>query len=457
MSDAVSADLLSQLSPFIASRMGLHFPKERWGDLATSLTAAAREQGLRNAEAYVRWLLSSPVTRHEIETLASHLTVGETYFFREKGSFEALREQVLPELIGRRREDEVRLRIWSAGCCTGEEPYSLAMLLDGLIPDISDWNITVLATDINSQFLEIASAGVYREWSFRAIPPGIRERYFSPMPGGKMQLAQRIRRMVTFSFLNLAEDAYPSPLNNTNAMDVVLCRNVLMYFTPEHAARVATNLYGTLVQDGWLLVAPSEASQVLFKQFTAVDFPDSTFYRKTPVSAPPLVSVDEESQLHHKAVVVQEVPSLGEREDASPSSTVQTVSLIDTARALANRGELAEALSWCDRAIASDALNPAFRFLRAMVAQELGRLDDAAKSLQQALYLDADFIMAHFGLSTLSSKLGRHQQSQRHLRSALVLLERLEPDAPLPEAEGLTAERLIELIHSTIGGEDGES
>jgi chemotaxis protein methyltransferase CheR len=123
------------------------------------------------------------------------------------------------------------------------------------------------------------------------------------------------------------------------------------------------------------------------------------------------------------------------------------------ARALANQGELAEALSWCDRAITADALNPSHRFLCAMVAQELGRLDEAMKSLEQALYLDQDFVMAHFARGNLAARLGRHALSRRHFRSALSLLERLEPDVPLPESAGLTAGRLTEIIRSTLDGE----
>ena len=172
MSVVLSPHLLALLSQFIGSRMGLHFPQERWGDLASGIASAAREQGLRDAEAYVQWLLSSPLMRTDIENLARHLTVGETYFFREKRSFDILEEQVLPELIRLHRSVDMRLRIWSAACCTGEEPYSIAMLLDMMIPDLSDWNVTILATDINPRFLEIASAGAYGEWSFRAIPRG---------------------------------------------------------------------------------------------------------------------------------------------------------------------------------------------------------------------------------------------------------------------------------------------
>ena len=123
MSVALSPNLLAQLSQFVASRMGLNFPQDRWGDLANGMALAARAQGPKDAEAYVQRLLSSPLSRREIETLASHLTVGETYFFREKKSFDILEEQVLPELIRLHRGNDLRLRVWSAGCCTGEEPY----------------------------------------------------------------------------------------------------------------------------------------------------------------------------------------------------------------------------------------------------------------------------------------------------------------------------------------------
>jgi chemotaxis protein methyltransferase CheR len=122
------------------------------------------------------------------------------------------------------------------------------------------------------------------------------------------------------------------------------------------------------------------------------------------------------------------------------------------AQILANRGELTEALAWCDRAISGDVLNPTHRFLRAMVAQELGRLDEAKRFLEQALYLDQDFVMAHFALGNLTKRIGRHVLSRRHFRSALRLLQRLEPDAPVPESAGLTAGWLIEIVRLTVEG-----
>ena len=447
MSAALSPSVLSQLSTFIAGRMGLNFPQERWGDLARCIEAAARARGLRDATEYVQWLLTSPLSRREIEMLASHLTVGETYFFRDKRSFDLLETKVLPELIQARRNTTRRLRIWSAGCCTGEEPYSVAMLLDRMIPDVADWNVTLLATDINPRFLEIAAAGVFGEWSFRAVPPGIREHYFSSLHGRRMQIVQRIRRMVTFSLLNLVDETYPSVVNNTNAMDLVLCRNVLMYFTPDQAARVVGNLHGALSQNGWLLVAPSETSHAFLKSFSLVSFPDAIFYRKTERIEPlrlPEWHVPQEETPPARAPAAQWSVSRDITEMESPTLM---------ARRLANEGNLVESLAWCDKAVLSEPLDPAHRFLRAMVAQELGMLEEAMKSLRHALYLDQDFIMAHYALGTLARKLGRHALWRRHFRSARGLLERLEPDDPLAESAGITAGRLMEIIGSTADGE----
>ncbi|MHB0970456.1 MAG: CheR family methyltransferase [Thermoanaerobaculia bacterium] len=270
----------------MAASLGLHFPEERWADLERGVVSAAHELGHPDAETCARWLLSTTLTRSHTEVLASHLTIGETYFFREKETLEVFEQQIVPELLRSRHDGERRLRIWSAGCCTGEEPYSIAMLLDGLIPDASAWNVTILATDINPQFLRKAAGGVYGEWSFRGTPAWMRERYFKQRKDGRFELDAKIRSRVRFFHLNLAGDVYPSLLNNTNAMDVIFCRNVLMYFTAERAKEVSGNLYRSLVEGGWLAVSPTETSNILFSSFSAVQFPGVVLYRKIAGAAP---------------------------------------------------------------------------------------------------------------------------------------------------------------------------
>ena len=271
MTAKVSETLLAELSDFVGSRLGLHFPRERWNDLERGARAASRECAFRDdVERFIGRMLSSALTQNELETLASYLTVGETYFFREKSSLEVFEQKIVPELIRTRHGFGGQLRIWSAGCATGEEPYSLAIVLSRMIADLKEWKITILATDLNTRSLHKASEGIYTEWSFRDTPHWVRNTYFKANPGGRWGISPAIKKMVTFSYLNLVEDVYPSLLNCTNAMDVILCRNVLMYFTEEAIKKVIHRFHRSLADKSWLMVSPAEASQALFSEFASV-------------------------------------------------------------------------------------------------------------------------------------------------------------------------------------------
>lgn len=453
--------LLAQLSELLAGQIGLHFPRERYGDLLRGIGAAAREFGQASIEACIHWLLASPLSRREVEILASHLTVGETYFFREPRSFEILEEHILADLIRARRHADRRLRIWSAGCCTGEEPYSIAMLLERLIPDIEEWNITILATDINPGFLRKAAQGVYGDWSFRAAPPWLRDRHFRIKTNGRFEIRRPLRKRVTFSYLNLADDAYPSLSNNTNAMDVILCRNVLMYFTPSQAKMVADKLHRSLLQGGWLIVSPTETSSSVFSGFSAVGFPGAVLYRKAAGAEPRVIAAGHPAPLPLPEPLYLASPM--EPEEAPPPPPVRPAAApgdapcLEQARACANRGELAEAAECCEKAIAADKLNPACHYLLAAIQQELGQQDRAVQSLTRALYLDADFVLAHFALGNLRLARGRWREAERHFDTALSLSRAYPRDEVLPQSDGLTAGRLGEIIASVRSSLPGAS
>ena len=449
--------LLAAASEFVALRIGLHFPPERWRDIERGLEAAAREFGLADAETYARALLSSPLSHAQVEVLASHLTVGETYFFREMNSFAALEEHIIPELLRARRGAERRLRIWCAGCCTGEEPYSVAILLDRLISDAEAWNLTILGTDINPRFLRKAAEGVYGEWSFRDTPAWIRERYFTRRRDGRYELQPRIRKRVTFSHLNLADDAYPSLVSNTNAMDVILCRNVLMYFTAARARRAAENFRRALVGGGWLIVSPTETSNTLFAPLAPVQLPGVLVYRNAGEALPRAAAIELAQQVPRAIcppdpVAPPEDPAPAaaavESAAAPPQAPDDPGELARAARDCANAGRLGEALEWCAKAIAADRLNPAHYYLLATIQQEQGQLDAAAQSLTRALYLDADFALAHFALANLCLSQGRRRNAERHFANALTVLRARAQDEILPEADGLTVGRLAEIIAS---------
>jgi chemotaxis protein methyltransferase CheR len=487
MNPAIMATLLTPLAERLASSIGLHFPPERWADLQRGLGLAAGAFGCADAKTCAQWLLSAPLGREQIEVLASCLTVGETYFFREKRSFEVLEQQLLPELIAARRGRDQRLRLWSAGCCTGEEPYSIAMTLSRLLPDIADWQVTLLATDINPCFLQKAAAGVFGEWSFRETPDRFKKEYFRRVAPKRYEIADHIKRWVTFAYLNLVEDVFPSLTNNTNAMDVIFCRNVLMYFEPAQARRVMHNLHCALVDNGCLLVSACEASQGNGAGFAALRAPGAVVYRKTsarqaagvpeaepragepltpivfvapeppPVVEPPLVKASRPDPApaptpYEEALALFEKGLYAEAADqlvklvAGESPAPKALALL--ARACANQGQLGEALHWCEQTLTADKMNPGFHYLRATILQEQGAVAEAAGSLKRALYLDPNFVLAHFALGNLARNQSKPVEAAKHFQHARQVLCGLPPDALLPEADGITAGRLAEIIGS---------
>lgn len=477
--------LLSQLSELLSVRMGLYYPEKRWADLERGITAAAPALGVGSPETCVRQLLSTTWTRRQIEILASYLTVGETYFFREKNNFTILEEHIFPELLRTCAYSNRQLRIWSAGCCTGEEPYSIAMLLDRLIGHSGEWNATILATDINPVFLQKAAEGLYSEWSFRETPTWIKERYFKRRKKGHFEILPHIRKRVTFSYLNLAEDTYPSLTNNTSAMDVIFCRNVLMYFSPEWVQKIGQNFHRSLVNGGWLIVSPVEVSNHLFPQFKATPFPGTILYQKAKnqesqrsmieysasmadplsnasrVRAPALAQASffQDKEISFSMNGIQAEASSAVMNPPAQSAEARHIEitperhedldkLCRTAHYHANLGELAEAVKWCEKAIAANKLYPAAHYLLATIHQELGQVEIAAQSLMRTLYLDPDFVLAHFALGNLCLSQGRRHEAERHFDNALALLHSLPHDELPLEASGLTAGRLTEIIVS---------
>jgi chemotaxis protein methyltransferase CheR len=483
-----SESLLSQLSERVGAQMGLHFPPERWRDLEAGIQAAARESGATDVTAYARDLLAARLTQRQIDELAHALTIGETYFFRDPRSLKVLNDIVLPELIRSRRGTTRRLRIWSAGCCTGEEAYSIAIMLERLLPDFDDWQVTLLATDINARFLKKAAEGVYGEWSFRGAPDWLKEGYFKQVAPRRFAILPRIRERVTFAYLNLGQDVYPSLDTNTNAMDLILCRNVLIYFAPERAATVARNFHHALVTNGWLLVSAVETFAALREYFAANTFEGAILHRKRdaaaaalervaapvvapvqeeirrPVRQPAAVPIRREVSAKEKAVNSYEMAvALFERgrymeaaatlAQSTGGTAPNVASATLLARIYANLGELAEARSWAERAIAADRTDAASHYLRAMILEEQNLVADAFVSLQRTLYLAPGFVLAHFALGNLTLRQGKHAESARHFSNALDFLKNYGDDAVLPDSDGMAAGRLREMIHSIAPGD----
>ena len=280
MNAELSDELYTRFRDLLLTRCGLYYPERKRSDLAHGLNMALGSTSHRTlAELYADAVAGGPGW----EVLVAHLTIGETYFFRNGAQFDALREHILPELLERR--DTLRtLRLWSAGCATGEEPYSLAILLSELLPRDHSWNASILATDINPVFLARAREALYGNWSFRETPDEISTCYWAEEQG-RWRLRSDIRRMVSFMRLNLAEPCFPAITNGTSAMDIIICRNVTIYFDEATTRQIAERFFSALTPGGWLIVGHAEPQASVYHQFEVYNYPNTVVYRK-PLDAP---------------------------------------------------------------------------------------------------------------------------------------------------------------------------
>lgn len=480
----------NQLSPgefalfqeLLLRRTGMHIGSRRAQEMARHLWLVAGQEGLGGLAALYEKLAGARTDSELWDQVIGGLTVGETYFFRDRAQFEALRFKLLPEIISRRRAER-RLRIWSAGCASGEEPYSLAMLLTEIIPDIDRWNISILGSDINKESLARARRGLYKKWSFRQCGPEVVGRYFTPREE-RFQLHPRIVGMVNFAYLNLAEGCYPSLMTNTCALDLILCRNVAIYLPEEQVRQVVGRFAGCLGQGGWLMVAATETDPRGFPGFATRNLGPVAVYQlagpeetpatattwevrscpppeeeppaplePTPPPAPPATSrhpltagLDVLSQARRMLETDRHQSARCLLEQAKGQRRATANLWLRGARRLANLGKLAEARYWCGKSLEADPLLAEGHHCRALIALEEGEAELAKDHLRKALYLEPNHLAAHFSLATLHRRLGENQKALLHGRLAIRLASSLPPEQTVPEADGLAAGRIVTML-----------
>lgn len=239
----------------IRQRFGLVVHINQARGLVKTITEACNKLNCSPAE-YLQQLKNCSSSSSILADLIAAITVGESYFFRDKNQMQLLEKELLPRLL-KQNKNNFTLKIWSAGCSTGEEIYTIAMLLSELIPDINGWDLQLLGTDINVSALEKAKAGIYGQWSMRAIPDKYLQRYFSK-EGRTYTLSPGIRNLVKFKYLNLSENSYPSILSGINEVDLILCRNVLIYFDNDCVIKIMKKLNASMTEGAYLLLGASD-------------------------------------------------------------------------------------------------------------------------------------------------------------------------------------------------------
>lgn len=316
---------IERFRAIVAQRFGLQYDDGKLDFLADVLRRRMEAARSPRFDAYVEHLTAGPQRSDELRALAEQLTVSETFFFRNADNFRAFAEHVLPERVRSKTHDK-RLRILSAGCASGEEPYSLAVLVREALPDLGSWDVKIIGVDVNPAVLAKATQARYSTWSLRATSEDARRRYFRA-DGPDFVLTPEIQKMVTFEERNLVDEDprfWPSL-----ACDVVFCRNVLMYFTPDKARDVVRRISQALLPGGFLFLGHAETLRGLTNEFHLCHTHDTFYYRRYDASEAVVATATSAGQLSSQ---IRE-----QAEDSLAAHVESTVSWVDVIQRASER------------------------------------------------------------------------------------------------------------------------
>lgn len=498
---------LTALVQFIRNRMGLKLSNQQMVSLQRYVEAKVKALRLSSIEDYCALLRTVPPEQkgwqqeslgaQEWKQLIAQLTVGESYFFRDTKQFELLKTRILPELIQRKRQCAIAptplspsprpsLRLWSAGCSTGEEVYSLAIVLQELIPDWSSWDIQVIGTDVNAIAIEKAQIGLYPDWSFRHTQPGIRPQHLWRTAKG-WQVSPVLKQIVRFYPLNLISDVVPNPQLELHNIDFIICRNVFIYFHPDAIAQVLRKFYAALTPLGYLMTGHTELQGIKTQPFQICCFPESILYLRSlsetvqnelPSAVFPAINASVRTAVDAQVNAPRQqlfaplsrlgVPQIASLPGAALSSTLSSnpsvqkipvelqkkaplrveqksqfsesnqsreaayCTYMQIAEAHANLGRYSEALLACEQALQLQPFRIEPLYLLAHLAEENDDTEQAKVLLKKIIYLDPKAVTAYLELAMLYRRQGDAKRATKQLHHALILLNTMPESALIP-------------------------
>lgn len=498
---------VSRFRTVISRGMGLQFEDDKLDYLADILRERLEANGRDHPDAYLDRL--SAGAADEVRVLASRLTIGETYFFRYSDHFRAFADVVLPDRT-RYEEGRRQLRILSAGCASGEEAYSLAILVRENLRGAGSWDVKIHGIDINPSMIEKAAAARYSPWSLRETPAEMCERYFRAH-GRDFQLDEKVRSCVSFEERNLLDDA-PS-FWQPDSFDVVFCRNVIMYFTPEAMRSVVARITRSLTLGGFLFLGHAETLRGISQDHHLCHTHNTFYYQRRDTdrrvgsassepaapeatlapslsaalglndsswvdviqgasdriaklsrsprssqSPPAMVAARQEWDLRPAVEMLRQeryADAMDLLQALPADSRTDTDAQLLRAVILTNGGKLAEAESICEQILSKDELHAGAHYLAALCREHAGDAGAALEHDQAAMYLDAGFAMPHLHLGILARRSGNLEQARTELERAVTLLAREDASRMLLFGGGFSREALVELCRAelrTCGG-----
>ena len=458
----------------IAERAGIYFDPGKQESLKDNLLQRMADCGLSDFADYFN-LLSSPAGTKEFDRLLNLITIPETSFFRDQTQFRALEGFVIPEIVKSKSYPGASLRIWSAGCSTGEEPYTIAMILArGMV----DKAIQILATDVSHHALKAARKGVYSARSVRNMPQEYLNRYFSKREEHYL-LDESIKQMVEFRYFNLISEPYP--VVEMSGWDIIFCRNVTIYFQAEATRKVIHNFYLSLREGGYLFAGYSESLRYISDEFNTVQMGGAFLYRKgvphkkvrkrtrrirglrksrvtvTGKQKPKEGLGLNCNEIEQICSAAKELLEMGKPEHASEmlnpylrEATAPEGMILLQAEIALNLGDLHKAAQLCERIVQRAPLSIVGHYLLGIIYRTEGDEGRAIEEFRKVLYLEPEHALARFNLGDLYSQVGQVEQARLEYVKVARLLKKRPKSLDDRFAGGFSPALLIDTCLSKI-------
>jgi chemotaxis protein methyltransferase CheR len=444
------------LTTLLYRAAGLAFDETRRESLAYSVHERMRAAGCADVSSYLA-LVVGDGGADERQALLDEVTIPETHFFRNPPQIRALRKFVLPELL-KQAAGGRRLRIWSAGCSTGEEPYTIAMLVRELLPASSGWDVKIIATDVSTRALASARRGCYQERSFVMTDPVDLQRFFVlDAEHGGYEVRPEVRDLVEFRHHNLVTEQPPA---EAGELDLVLCRNVTIYFDRDTTKSLMQRLHKSLRDGGYLFLGHAETLWQVTDAFSLVSLGDAFVYRRpVPGAERRAVLPDRRTEDEPRPTRADRRRNVEDRRRPTTSRWRPRLSLptavppptpaadpvadpLDAVAAAVGAGRYEEAADLASDVTAADPLRARAHYLHGLALTNLGRDADALVVLRKAVYLAPDDGFSHFLLAGALQRVGEQIAAARSYRAAASTLGGRPLDAVAPELGGRSVAEL---------------
>lgn len=472
----INSKLFEDLKTLILNRTGLFEALKNEQKLQEIILSCYSHSGLSDLNDFY-WELEKDesLTGPRWSLLLTHITVPESFFFRDEGQLNLLRSIIFPKLFEYAKYTRT-LKIWSAGCSGGEEVYTLSIMLKELLGDTSGWKIRIIGTDISSRNIEKAKAGVYTQWSLRTLGPMKTETWFTKVKSG-FRIKDEFRDIVEFWTMNLIgrDGKYPEPFED---IDLIICRNVFIYFRQSVIQDIVAKFSHAMNSTGFAMFGHAEYVHETNKYMVAHYYPQSVVYQKAPPGTLPsplkpsahsgkdtAVKSYGEGRSHsqsgrstlqtprpysgshgHSAEKRDHRPLTGSEEQKASGIISEQKKLIDDARALANSGNYIAAEKICGELITKNIFEPYPYFLLGQIAHEKNEIDKAQNFLKKVLYLKSDHIGAMIELASIYQAQREDEKASKLRKQVADILEKMQPDTIITDYDDISVKELITLI-----------